>query len=234
MEFEDNNKLFVFDKKEVVLIFVFVLVITVTSFTLGVRVGKGLSLKTDGFTNEDVKKSVELKSVEEEQADSIVDTNADVGFESSLSGEKPDETTKKLEQLADPERLDDEFSDISKGMNNADESLENQVPSDINSNDTGVAKSSVDELKPKDANQFQGKFTINLASRKTRAEAEEYAAPYMASDLEVVVNKVNTASKGTWYRIGVGVFNTYNDAKAFLEKNPVFFKGKKYWITEIK
>lgn len=56
----------------------------------------------------------------------------------------------------------------------------------------------------------------------------------MASDLEVVINKVNTVSKGTWYRIGVGVFDSYDNAKSFLEKNPIFFKGKKYWITEIK
>lgn len=233
MEFEDNNKLFVFDKKEVVLIFVFVLVITVTSFTLGVRVGKGLSLKSDGYTGQDVQKSVELKSVEEEQADLIVDSNQDVSIEESLSGEKPDETTKKLEQLANPDRLDTEFSDISNTNSNDEKPLEQKLPSDID-NSANETEISTSDLSPKDANQFQGKFTINLASKKTRPEAEEFAAPYMASDLEVVINKVDTTNKGTWYRIGIGVFETYNQAKVFLEKNPVFFKGKKYWITEIK
>lgn len=231
MDFEDNSKLFVFDKKEVILIFVFVVVIIVTSFTLGVRVGKGLSLKSDGYTKEDISKTVDLKSVEEEQADNIVN---DTSFEGSLSDDKTD-TQSKLDDLADPERLDKEFSGIS---NDSEDSLESQMPSDLKKKttelDKKVEEAVAKELTPKEGNQLQGKFTINLASKKTRAEAEEYAAPYMASDLEVVINKVNTVSKGTWYRIGVGVFDSYDNAKSFLEKNPIFFKGKKYWITEIK
>lgn len=234
MDFEDSNKLFVFDKKEVVLIFVFVLVITVTSFTLGVRVGKGLSLKNDGFNEEDIAKTVNLKSIEEERADAIINDKDLPGLEDSLSGDKSDTSADKLKDLADPERLDKEFLEIS---DEKDDSLESQIPSDIKKKE--IINANVDtpvgnELAPKEGSQFQGKFTINLASRKTRAEAEEYAAPYMASDLEVVINKVNTTSKGTWYRIGIGAFNTYNEAKSFLEKNPIFFKGKKYWITEIK
>ena len=89
MDFEDNNKLFVFDKKEVVLIFVFVLVITITSFTLGVRIGKGLSLKADGFTKDDISKSVELKSVEEEQADSVISDKQDEYFQRNYKNRIP-------------------------------------------------------------------------------------------------------------------------------------------------
>lgn len=234
MDFEDNSKLFVFDKKEVLLIFIFVAVIIVTSFTLGVRVGKGLSLKADGYSKDDIQKTVDLKSIEEEQADSIVNDNSAGNFEGSLSGDR-DAAKDQLDELADPEKLDKEFSGISQG---GETGLENQMPSDLKKKttelDKKVEEAVANELAPKEGSQFKGKFTINLASRKTRAEAEEYAAPYMASDLEVVVNKVNTVSKGTWYRIGIGVFNSYNDAKSFLEKNPIFFKGKKYWITEIK
>ena len=233
MDFEDNSKLFVFDKKEVILIFVFVLVIIVTSFTLGVRVGKGLSLKTDGFTKEDIAKTIDLKSVEEEQADTILNDKVDTAIEESMMNDQT-ESTEKLNDLADPERLDKEFSDISIDK---EDSLESQMPSDLKKKeitDTINDKPLDNELTPKEGSQFQGKFTINLASRKTREEAQEYAAPYMASDLEVVINKVNTTSKGIWYRIGIGTFDTYNEAKSFLEKNPIFFKGKKYWITEIK
>jgi hypothetical protein len=87
MEIEDKSKLFVFDKKEVILIFVFVMVITVTAFTLGVRIGKGLSLKSAGYTNEDISKSVELKSVEEESAEKMLGTGSGDNFESSLNDE---------------------------------------------------------------------------------------------------------------------------------------------------
>ena len=236
MDFEDNNKLFVFDKKEVILIFVFVLVITITSFTLGVRIGKGLSLKADGFTKDDITKTIDLKSVEEEQADSVLSEKQDQNFEGSMESNPEDRTIEKLNELSDPEKLDSEFSEISKEKSSEqDGALENQMPSDVSNLEEKNANQNTmtEEISPKETNEFKGKYTINLASKKTREEAEEYAAPYLASDLEVVINKVTT-SKGVWYRVGVGSFASYNDAKSFLEKNPVFFKGKKYWITEIK
>ena len=68
---EDNSKLFVFEKKEVVLIFVFIVVIAVTAFTLGVRIGKRLSLKEDGYTKTDVQ-SIDLKSVDEEYVEAVI------------------------------------------------------------------------------------------------------------------------------------------------------------------
>jgi septal ring-binding cell division protein DamX len=217
MDFEDNNKLFVFDKKEVILIFVFVIVITITAFTMGVRVGKNLSLKADGYTAQDIAKTLELKSVEEEHADSVFEKNA-----------QKDDSQELLNTLADPERLDKEFSEISKtGEESRPESnLAETLPSDLSA--------SSEEITPKDANNFKGKFTINLASKQTKEEASEFAAPYMASDLEVVINRVEMSNKGVWYRVGIGIFNSYNEAKDFLDKNPVYFKGKKYWITEIK
>ena len=36
----DKSKLIVFDRKEVVLVFVFILFVAVTSFTLGIKMGK--------------------------------------------------------------------------------------------------------------------------------------------------------------------------------------------------
>lgn len=235
MELEDKNKLFVFDKKEVVLIFVFVLVIIVTSFTLGVRVGKGLSLKSDGYSKGDIENTFDLKSVEEEHADDILSNKDDKGFESSLDAgagtDSSEETARKLDEIAAQDRMDAEFADISKNEVNSADELEMTIPSDIPKKNKEVVGN---ELVPKEGQSYVGKFTINLASKKTRAEAEEFSAPYIASDLEVIINKVKTSDKGTWYRVGIGAFNTYNDARDFLKKNPIFFKGKKYWITEIK
>ena len=60
---EEQNKLFVFEKKEVVLIFLFIILIAIISFTLGVRIGKKLSLKADEYTQTDVK-TIDLKSID--------------------------------------------------------------------------------------------------------------------------------------------------------------------------
>ncbi len=83
---EDNNKLFVFDKKEVALIFVFVIVVAVTAFTIGVRIGKELSLKEDGYTKEDVQ-NINLKSVDEEYVESVTEDTSK-SFEGALKKEE--------------------------------------------------------------------------------------------------------------------------------------------------
>lgn len=95
---EENNKVIVFEKKEIVLILIFIVVFIITSFTLGIRLGKKLSMKESGVIEEDVK-TVKLKSVVEEDAE------ATVAEESKLTDEE------KLKKLMDESktRLSDEL-----------------------------------------------------------------------------------------------------------------------------
>lgn len=65
---EDNAKVFVFEKKEIFLIFVFVVIMSVTCFTLGVNLGKKLALEKSGITEVDTK-TVEMKSTLEEDVE---------------------------------------------------------------------------------------------------------------------------------------------------------------------
>ena len=236
MEIEDKSKLFVFDKKEVILIFVFVMVITVTAFTLGVRIGKGLSLKSAGYTNEDISKSVELKSVEEESAEKMLGTGSGDNFESSLSDEldqlKEDKAKEKLDLFGAEQKLEDEFSKAADGSLGADKkkiknSILETVPSDVKA---PIKEESVFETG--DSNI--GKFTIQLLSVENKEEAEEFAEPFVAANYVVVINKASVAGKGIWYRVGVGLFNTHNEAKEYLEKEKQLFRGKKYLINQIK
>jgi cell division protein FtsN len=103
MDMEENNKVIIFEKKEIVLVFVFVLVLIVTSFTLGIRLGKKLSMNEAGIKEDDVK-TVELKSVDEEDAEATVEAD------SKLTDED------KLKKLMDESkgRLTDELEKFSK------------------------------------------------------------------------------------------------------------------------
>lgn len=65
---EENAKVFVFEKKEIFLIFVFVVIMSVTCFTLGVNLGKKLALEKSGVTEVDTK-TVEMKSTAEEDVE---------------------------------------------------------------------------------------------------------------------------------------------------------------------
>ena len=66
-----KTKLYVFAKKEVALIFIFMILIAITSFVLGVKIGKNYSLEMAGITPEDQKKVVELLSNKEEALQEI-------------------------------------------------------------------------------------------------------------------------------------------------------------------
>lgn len=68
---DSKTKLYVFAKKEVALIFIFMILIAITSFVLGVKIGKNYSLEMAGVTPEDQKKVVELLSEKEESLKEI-------------------------------------------------------------------------------------------------------------------------------------------------------------------
>jgi septal ring-binding cell division protein DamX len=99
---EQNPRVFVFEKKEIFLIFVFVLIMSVTCFTLGVNLGKKLALEKSGVTPANVK-ALEMKSVEEEFADQVM-------AEDKLSDEEKIELLKK--EMKD--KLDNELQSISQ------------------------------------------------------------------------------------------------------------------------
>jgi cell division protein FtsN len=99
---EENNKVIVFEKKEIILILLFVVVLIITSFTLGIRLGKKLTLDDAGITTAD-QKTVELKSSLEEDVEKTVES------ESKLTDEE------KLKKLMDESktRLSDELEKFS-------------------------------------------------------------------------------------------------------------------------
>src|SRR5690606_39531357 len=63
---DEKSNLYVFERKEVFLIFIFMILIGVTSFILGVKIGKQYSFEQAGFQEQD-RQTVELLSKQEEQ-----------------------------------------------------------------------------------------------------------------------------------------------------------------------
>lgn len=68
---DSKTKLYVFAKKEVALIFIFMILIAITSFVMGVKIGKNYSMELAGIAPEDQKKVVELLSKKEEDLEAI-------------------------------------------------------------------------------------------------------------------------------------------------------------------
>ena len=95
---EENNKVIVFEKKEIILVLIFVLVLIITSFTLGIRLGKKLAFNDAGIKDEDVK-AVELKSTVEEDAESSISEDAKLTDEEKLKKLMDESKTRLSDEL---------------------------------------------------------------------------------------------------------------------------------------
>lgn len=218
---EDNSKLFVFEKKEVVLIFVFIVLISVISFTLGVRTGKGLSLKEDNFTKQDVK-TIDLKSVDEEYVDSVVEQNA------TTDGVQEKPVSKVDDQKAMEQRLREEMEKLaSEDVDKVSPALKVEEKSEV----VETNNKPVEDIYNRNRD-FKGKYTIQLYSNQSEESAKDFADGFIVKGYDVIVNEVVLAGKGKWYRVSIGVFDTVNDAKEYLSKESKLFQENKYIIQQ--
>lgn len=95
---EENNKVIVFEKKEIVLVLIFVVVLIITSFTLGIRLGKKLNLTEAGIRPEDQEMAA-LKSGQEEDVEKTIQEDAKVSDEEKLKTLMDESKTRLSEEL---------------------------------------------------------------------------------------------------------------------------------------
>lgn len=102
---EENNKVIVFEKKEIALILIFVVVLIITSFTMGIRLGKKLTLDEAGIKPVDLK-TVELKSGLEEDVEHTVEEGIKLTDEEKLKNlmdESKSRLSDELKKFSDEE-----------------------------------------------------------------------------------------------------------------------------------
>ncbi len=201
---EENNRVIVFEKKEIILILIFILVLLVTSFTLGIRFGKKLGadlvpeVKTE-VVNEDVK----LLSPEEEEANK------------ALSESQATSDEEKLLKLTEQSK-----EELSKELAKFSEEKMESAP--------------VSDPSLKTSSSMVGKFTIQLGSYNTADEAKQFAEGFTVRGYSPIINEVTIPEKGTWYRVSLGIFKTVDEAKAYIKSENSLFQGQDYVITEIR
>lgn len=202
---DSKTKLYVFAKKEVALIFIFMILIAVTSFVLGVKIGKNYSMEMAGITPEDQKKVVELLSNKEEELSKI---------------------------KANPESSTVESSDIEhKLQEKISEEFGGQSGAASHGSNMSVATEGPATTTIKDA--LSGKFTIQLGSHRTLKEAESFAEGFRARGYNPIINQIEIKGKGTWYRVSLEAFNTAEEAKAYVGREKSLFMGQDYTIIKM-
>jgi septal ring-binding cell division protein DamX len=202
---EENKKVIIFEKKEIILVLIFVIVLIITSFTLGIRLGKKLSMVESGIKEEDLK-TVELKSTDEEAADVAVSEDSKLSDEEKL---------KKLMEES-KSRLSEELQKFS---------TEGPVAPE--------ASSKTEESIHK-TTTVNGKYTIQLGSYNSMDEAKQFAEGFTVRGYSPIINEVKIDGKGTWYRVSLGLFQTVDEAKAYIKEEQSLFSGQEHVISEIK
>jgi cell division protein FtsN len=203
---DSKTKLYVFAKKEVALIFIFMILIAVTSFVLGVKIGKNYSMELAGITPEDQKKVVELLSNKEEALQDIKANPESSAVESS-------EVENKLQ-----EKISAEFGN-------------GQPAAEAHGNMSVAPKEAPKASQEKD--ELSGKYTIQLGSHRTLKEAEDFAEGFRARGYNPIINQIEIKGKGTWYRVSLEAFSTMEEAKAYVAKEKSLFMGQDYTIIKM-
>jgi len=200
---DSKTKLYVFAKKEVALIFIFMILIAVTSFVLGVKIGKNYSMEMAGITKEDQKKVIELLSNKEEELSQI---------------------------KANPEANTVESADIE---NKLQEKISEEFGAGKTSENTHSTNMSTPHGKEESKDSLSGKFTIQLGSHRTLKEAEAFAEGFRARGYNPIINQIEIKGKGTWYRVSLEAFNNAEEAKAYVGREKTLFMGQDYTIIKM-
>ena len=214
---EDKTKFYIFDKKEIALIFTFMVLATVIAFILGVKFGLNYSYDSSGLALEDRDK-VELLSGDEESVQQVEESHV----------------TKKINVDETYSQLKDEFDRLQDGEKNEVQIKEeptekskveapSQTVREESASDVVVQKSKHD--------RFYNKYTIQLGSYRSVEDAKQFANGFKVRGYDPIVNPFNIHSKGgIWYRVSIGVFDSSSKAKEYIIKNQSLFQSHNDYI----
>jgi cell division septation protein DedD len=243
---KEKSKLLVFDKLEVLFIFIFMILTAVISFTLGIRLGKEMTFVNQGLTPEDkqvVEKNVgddllDLKSKEEEELQPTLNDSEAILKDSPEAREQ--------QKVLSQQKLAEEFNNLEKKIeenletpidpinsNDSDETNRTNQPADkiqnADQNSKGPENKNFDQLREK----YVGKYTIQLGSFNTLEEAKNFADGIKAIGYNPIINEVDLDQKGVWFRVSLGAYETATEARDYIKKEKSLFQGQDYVIVNI-
>ena len=222
----EENKLYVLNKKEVFFILTLVVVSLSIFFVLGVKVGKNYSFSLSGIMPKD-KEQLDFLSKEEEVAKSVLEKNGPV-----VKKNKPEDNI-KLKSLDEQN-----YALLKKKI---DEEIEPEEPSvqkeEVKrietSSEQAIVKEEVQGVDPVE-DLYVGKWTIQLGSYDDQQEAQSFANGLQVRGYSPILNEVNLGERGKWYRVSLGAFDNLVDAKNYVVREKSLFSGQDYVFVQFE
>jgi cell division protein FtsN len=231
----EKTNFYVFEKKEILLITVLVLLVAITSFLFGLKIGSHYSFDSSGLgegerqaiTTEAQK--VDLTSTEEEKVADILEKQQ---TQEQTADGKNDINEKIQESLK--QKMLEEFSNENKKFNDDEASTAPAPAPSVAAKPEPIVEAPaatpvVEEAPAVPASDdFSGKYTIQLASYQSLAEAKDFAEGFKVLGFNPIINEAELPGKGNWFRVSLGVFDNISQAKDFVMKNKSVFAERDY------
>ena len=221
---ESNKRLYVFDKKEVLLIFTLVILISTTCFVFGVKIGKSYSLNVQGIIPEDMQR-VDLLSKKEEkflEDEKILEEMVKKVDESKKSANEKVDEAPSFDQLR--EKIDQEVINSDDVM----EKTSNQNPAKKKDNKSLESNLNKNKIYDNNTQNISGKWTIQLGSHQNREDAEAFADGFKVRGYDPIINQVYLGDRGVWFRVSLGLFSSIVEAKNYVVEHQTLFDGQDY------
>jgi cell division septation protein DedD len=235
----EKSNFYVFERKEIFLVILFVILIAITSFLFGLKIGSGYSFQNTGNTSSDLQqittetKKVDFISTEEEKVQKLVkkeeatkreDINEKI--EKSLKQKMIDEFSQENKKFAKPAVDMNAMEKMNKPMEEKQPMAKPQEEAKVE--EPAAQAPQVEEKE----DSFSGKYTIQLSSFQSLAEAKEFAEGFKVLGYNPIINEKNIPGRGNWFRVSIGVFNSLAETKNYILKNKSLFAERDYVLTK--
>lgn len=219
---EPKTELLVFNKKEVSVIVVLLVLVALFSFTLGLKMGKMLG---SGPQSEHHTEEAPLAAHQPEAAGAEHAAPATEHSEHSEHGDAH-EAAKEVESAETiKKKVEDKTDDHASG---AEDHADAEFAHETKTENVHVTKPVPMALpKEKKSEAFDGpRYTLQVGSHRTVAEAAEQVSAIKRSGLDAFYIEAKVPGKGTWYRVGIGLFTNkevaeQQAAKWKIQKKPL-------------
>lgn len=233
---DEKTKLYVFSKKEVFLIFLFMIVTAITSFVLGVKMGKSFSFAEAGLEPQD-RQMVDIQSGQEEMVDEVIDqqqerTNdekqqmieeknlrAEEILQDNLSGRNRLVPREQREMIQEKKKTELNKSGDRLGSDIGNPSSLSNRPAD-SGGVNNLKSRNVHQSNPSDSTQGNGKKAVVPPVMDMAVEKDEFA-----------LERVKDQYKGK-FTIQLGSHQSLREAEEFAEGFKV--RGYKPIIHEVE
>ena len=217
--------LYVVAKKEVALLFIFMFLVSATSFIFGIKVGKEHAYRESDVIRQDRNKVQMLSSENNEMSNQIIQ-------EGIIQENDMDTLHTRLEEAIKRQMVDmteNETTTHQPPPNEMeDETTIHQSPP--NETEMAEAPSTVSPAPPPETANVK-KYTIQLGSYRSRKDAEAFAQGFTVRGYQAMIREVSIPSKGTWFRVSLGTFDTSEEAKKYIQQEESLFQGEDYIIN---